>query len=305
MNWRQAILACGLVGLPLALGGCVAAAAIPVLAAGGVITRDRGGEQAAAEDKPPLVEVASQAEVAAAAPAPPAAEASPQTEPMSEGDPAAASEITVTGQSVVVAQASSNATATVVAASFDAPVAAFALYTHRQAERDPVSEPRKSAILATVGSLVPETGDCGIRPAAVLIDLDPGKDRFAADMTITPEPSLAYALERMRLHDVAVHWVAAAPAIEAGRLRQQLISTGLDPAGRDRLLLMRRADDSKEVRRRELAQTHCVVAILGDTRSDFDELFDYLRNPAAATQLDELIGNGWFLAPSLTSATKD
>lgn len=302
MTWRQAIRACGLVGLPLALGGCVAAA-IPVLAAGGVLTRERGGEQATAEGNPPLVEVAGVDEMATAAPE--LAAAAPQTDTIAEPAPAAASEITVSGQNAVAAQASSSATATVVAPSFEAPVAAFALYTHLQAERDPVNEPRKSAILATVGSLVPETGDCGILPAAVLIDLDPGKDRFEADMAITPQPALTQALERMRLHEVAVHWIAAAPAIEAGRLRQQLIATGLDPDGRDRLLLLRRADDSKEIRRRELAQTHCVVAILGDTRSDFDELFDFLRNPAAAAPLDVLIDNGWFLAPSLTSPTKD
>lgn len=291
MNWRQAILACGLAGLPLTLGGCVAAA-IPVLAAGGVITRDRAEEQSAANDGPPRLEVEHAAEVAAASPAGVIVSAMPAPDHAPVAAP-------------VAAHASAGASAAVAAPSFDGPMEALARYVQGQAERDPVSAPRKSAILAKVGSLVPETGDCGIRPPAVLIDLDPGKERFGADTIIPSLPPLASALEWMRLHEVAVHWIAAAPAIEAGRLRDQLVASGLDPVGRDRLLLMRRADDSKEARRRELAQTHCVVAILGDTRSDFDELFDYLRNPAAAAPLDALIGNGWFLVPSLTSSTKD
>jgi hypothetical protein len=40
-----------------------------------------------------------------------------------------------------------------------------------------------------------------------------------------------------------------------------------------------------------------VVAIAGDARSDFDELFDYLMDPSAALPIEALLDAGWFLTP--------
>ena len=42
-----------------------------------------------------------------------------------------------------------------------------------------------------------------------------------------------------------------------------------------------------------------VPAIAGDRKADFDEVFDYLRNPdgPVAIALEQFIGAGWFLAP--------
>ena len=52
----------------------------------------------------------------------------------------------------------------------------------------------------------------------------------------------------------------------------------------------------------DFAAEFCVVALAGDERADFDELFQYLKNPAAAAPLEALIGKGWFLIPQpLTS----
>jgi hypothetical protein len=287
VNWPRASLVCAMLALPASLSGCVAAA-IPVLAAGGIVAReDRADPQPDAEQpalvQPPVVEVD---------PALPAQARPTTAAELSSEEPAPA----------VPTNPSASAIGTIVVSDS---VAAFARHAEEQALRDPVTAPRQSAILATVGSLIPETSDCGIRPPAVLIDLDPAGARYVPNAPLAPAPALVSALADLRLRDIAVHWIAAAPAVEAGRLRAELLATGLDPWGRDALLLMRRAGDSKEARRRELAQTHCVVAILGDSKSDFDELFDYLRNPAAAASLDALLGNGWFLAPPLTSATKD
>jgi hypothetical protein len=38
-----------------------------------------------------------------------------------------------------------------------------------------------------------------------------------------------------------------------------------------------------------------VLAIAGDGREDFDDLYLHLRNSAAALQLESLLGQGWFL----------
>jgi len=247
--------------LALALGGC-AAVAIPVVAGSAVLGKETlgdGEDDDASEAAPDRVEAEEPAEVA------------------TEGAPYAAPP-----PSTLPAGAYTD----------------FFAHASEQAALDPVAEPRGSAILAAPGSLQPETVECAIRPPAVLVDLDPagGTRDFA---TLAPDPALAQGLQELRLEGLFVYWISEASAAQAGTLRKRLTETGLDPTTDDGLLLMRRAEDRKQLRREELSKTHCVVAILGDERSDFDELFDYLKNPAAASALDALIGNGWFLVPTL------
>ena len=279
---KRALLTCCLLALPGALGGCVAAA-IPVLAAGGIVAREAETDGAATK-MPPLVEVEPKA---ATDPLPPLAG-------NSSGAPNA-----------VVATASASATGTVFNAQRVNPYAGFYLYASEKARLDPIDNPRNSAILATPGSLQPTTGECGILPPAVVIDLDPAGGLPDLSVPFARNPDLSEVLGALRMEDVAVFWVSGAPAGEAGKVRERLLASGLDPWGRDGLLLMRRADDRKDARRRDLAQTHCVVAIAGDTKGDFDELFDYLRNPAAAAALDSLIDSGWFITPPPIAAKED
>ena len=74
------------------------------------------------------------------------------------------------------------------------------------------------------------------------------------------------------------------------------------PESRDILLLMRYPGDRKQTRREDLARRACLLAIAGDEREDFDELYAYLVNPEAALRLENLIGDGWFLVPPLHSS---
>lgn len=170
-------------------------------------------------------------------------------------------------------------------------------YAVAQADIDPVSEPRQSALLAAPGSLVPDRSDCSIRPPAVIFDLDPDGAVFAPAIEAAADPALVQMLRAFRMQEISIFWVSALPALDAGSVRRRLQQSGLDLIGRDGLLLMRRADDRKQTRRRELSETHCVIAIAGDTKSDFDELYDYLMDPSAAGTLDELLDAGWFLTP--------
>ena len=71
---------------------------------------------------------------------------------------------------------------------------------------------------------------------------------------------------------------------------------GLDPTGMDTLVLMSDIGERKQTRRDAIANTLCPIAILGDERADFDELYLYLKNPDSAIALDASIGRGWFLA---------
>ena len=282
MILKRALLTCCVLALPGALGGCVAAA-IPVLAAGGIVAREARSDKVD-NAVPPIVEV----------------------EPKAGAVPVAAMP-TPTGKnaetgSAVAGAASGSATGTVFAARQVNPYAGFYLYASEKSRLDPVENPRNSAILATPGSLEPVTSECGILPPAVLVDLDPAGGLLDLAKPFSPNPELAEALAALRLEDVTVFWISGIPAIEAGKVRTQLLATGLDPWGRDGLLLMRRAEDRKDTRRRDLTQTHCVVAIAGDSKGDFDELFNYLRNPDAALRLDSLVGSGWFLTPTPIAA---
>ncbi|MBO0750424.1 MAG: hypothetical protein J2O44_08355, partial [Porphyrobacter sp.] len=100
---------------------------------------------------------------------------------------------------------------------------------------------------------------------------------------------------------VVVLWISRLPAARAADVARALRTSGLDPQGQDQLLLIRNGDDRKQVLRQDAEKDVCIVAIAGDERGDFDELFDYLRNPEGAAGLYPLMGHGWFLVPSLSA----
>lgn len=175
-------------------------------------------------------------------------------------------------------------------------------YVDSQARRDPVQSSRQSALLAAPGTLSPIRTDCSIRPPAVLIDLDPGSATFDPSIKAQPNPALSQLLASLRVQEVEVFWISELSAIQAGAVRKALIGSAMDPAGRDGLLLMRRIEDRKQARRKELSETHCLLAIAGDTRADFDELYLYLKDTSTAQPLESLIGAGWFITPLPLSA---
>ena len=94
-----------------------------------------------------------------------------------------------------------------------------------------------------------------------------------------------------------VLWLSALPSARVGEVAEALRVSGLDPEGRDPLLLARGPVDRKQALREEANKDVCVIAIAGDRKGDFDELFDYLRDPAAAASVESYLGVGWFLVP--------
>ena len=157
-----------------------------------------------------------------------------------------------------------------------------------------------SALLADPTSLSAERKACPPGPPAILIDLDPAGRLLAAEPVLEADMALAERLEALRRSGVEIAWISGQSAAHAGALREALSSSALDPEGRDTLLLMRYPGDRKQTRREDFASTACLVAIAGDEREDFDELFDYLVNPEAALGLELLIGDGWFIVPPLS-----
>jgi hypothetical protein len=107
---------------------------------------------------------------------------------------------------------------------------------------------------------------------------------------------------RLRAAGVLVMWISRLDANRVEDVAAALQRTGLDPTGRDPILLTLGDGDRKQSLRQQAAESACVIAIAGDRREDFDELFGYLRDPAGAANFDTMIGSGWFLVPDALAA---
>jgi predicted secreted acid phosphatase len=138
---------------------------------------------------------------------------------------------------------------------------------------------------------------CPEKQPAEVVDLDDGPVAFSPGTAGLPSPGLTEGLARLREAGIVVLWVSQADANKVREVADALLLSGLDPTGRDPLLLVRNRNDRKQTLRQEANLDVCVIAIAGDRRGDFDELFDYLRNPDAALGLEGMIGSGWFIAP--------
>jgi hypothetical protein len=157
---------------------------------------------------------------------------------------------------------------------------------------------RASAVLVDAAALRPDRVECAQGNSTVLIDLDPAAGKlFPIDLS-SASPALADRLAQLRRMGVAIAWISGNTVDKENDIRMALFRSGLDPVGTDDVLLMRSSDERKQLRRDQLAQSSCLIAIAGDERSDFHELFDYLLNPADARALEPLIGEGWFLIPT-------
>jgi hypothetical protein len=148
----------------------------------------------------------------------------------------------------------------------------------------------------------PARRPCVAETAAVVVDLDEGATVFNPASDVNPAAGLADALARLREAGVVVLWVSQASANRVKEIGDALRASGLDPTGRDPLLLVRNPNERKQIIRTDAEQSVCVVAIAGDQRSDFDELFDYLRVPEYEAGLDHMLDDGWFLTSPPLSA---
>jgi len=181
------------------------------------------------------------------------------------------------------------------------PWAEFADYALDRSQAVGGADPVASALLASSSLALPDRASCAVPTAAVMIDLDEGPAAFQPAPGALPSPGLVQNLARLREANVVVLWISSAEANRVSEIGDFLRNSGLDPTGRDPLLLARKADERKQLMRRDASASVCVLAIAGDRRSDFDELFDYLRDPRAAASLDFMLGDGWFLASPLAS----
>ncbi|WP_417608159.1 hypothetical protein [Parasphingorhabdus sp.] len=180
------------------------------------------------------------------------------------------------------------------------PYANFATYALKQAAKLAEGQGISSVVLVPrVDIYKPETIACEGKPLAVVIDLDDttGGGWIKAE-TLYRQNGLVEVLHSLRASDISVIWVS-----EQSIGASQTISAILNEAGfsqsdaEDFLFLDRGGDDRKQVRRWDAARNYCIVAMAGDDRTDFDELYAYLRDPDGAITLESMFNNGWFLVP--------
>jgi len=270
VNRTVAIKATTLLAVALSLNGCVIAA-IPVVAGAAVARTATDGEKPGDEERAEAERQAAldaQTKLAemAAAPAP---------------------------EAIRLVQPSAVPSALVEADAY----AELIRYASQQGQNSPQSEAPQSAILLDPTTLREKRAPCLANLPTVLIDLDPEGEHFALENTGTASPTFVEGLAQLRAANISVAWISGHSAAHADGVRVALKRSGLDPDNTDQLLLMRYPGDRKQTRRDDLAKVSCIIAIAGDSRSDFDELFEYLVNPEAALALELLIGQGWFLIP--------
>jgi len=164
-------------------------------------------------------------------------------------------------------------------------------------EQSPAGGSSESMLLLDPPSLDPELQTCGNLPPAVLIDLDPANGLLPLLSSNRTSPELAGYLADLRQRGITINWISGQAPNAAGRIRERLTQSGLDPDGIDPLIVTRFAGESKQERRYALGESNCLLAILGDHRGDFDELYDFVLDPIMAGPLEVHIGDGWFIAP--------
>lgn len=263
------------------LSGCVAAAIAPLAATGALGTKAVKGKNKPEQPKPQTTPEVTVGQGVSATP--------PLLAPAPEvPEPAAAAPMVEAAEP----QAAEDS-------SYD-PYGAIAAYVLAQAEAAKPAKVRTSALLDQRSLVaIPKMSPCSDQRGAVLIDLDPGDKAFDLNDPPTPMPGLAQHLRRIRGTGTAVVWIASLPDSDAKRLATILKATGLDPLGIDRVMLLHSRETRKQQILDRAADDWCVLAIAGDRKADFDEVFDYLRNAdgPVAIALEQFIGAGWFLAP--------
>lgn len=306
--------------LPLAAGGCVAAA-IPV-AAGGMIARDqiglgkkqRTGKRREAPKAPG--ELATPQARAAAQAVEGRAVLQPQLGALPPPDGVVPPPIAASG--VLAPRAGAGEDAAHTLQSYQA------LWTHvaAQAARRRRGEPVQSVVLAQGATLeAPRYVPCGAKPLAVVFDLDENPDRAAdpdarwrrwkGDGTdlVVPTPGAIEGIEAARREGLTVIFTSARSPEGAPGAIAMLERLGFGTLEPGRTLFMRGDATAGDAGRQAIAAGHCVVALVGDSLGDFSNLFNAAGNPgrrqtaATETMIASLWGAGWFLLPNPVHST--
>jgi 5'-nucleotidase (lipoprotein e(P4) family) len=194
--------------------------------------------------------------------------------------------------------------------------------------------PVDSAVLVDGASPdAPRWGDCGTKPAAVVLDMDetailntganydgarqgdPAYDPKRWDAWektgsafVEPVPGALEALTALRAAGVTPVFVSNRDSANAAGAIAALATAGLGPATHLQTLFLKgdvAPGSGKDPRRRAVAARYCVLAMVGDQLGDFSDAFNARtlsvqgrRVLAQAPGVAAKWGMGWFLLPN-------
>lgn len=155
--------------------------------------------------------------------------------------------------------------------------------------------PMPSAVLADPTTLQPVRRPCTGNSPTVVIDLDPAGGLVPLSGPLGINNTLARVLTELRARDVNIAWVTDRSPLDARAVRDRLVASGLDPDSQDSLYVERYPGETKQSRREAIGQTSCIIAVAGDERADFDDLYNFLIDYSDARALEPMMGTGWFI----------
>ncbi len=141
----------------------------------------------------------------------------------------------------------------------------------------------------------PDFTVCADMPLAMVVDLG----NADAQAIARSQPDLVEAVTTARMAGVTVNFTSERPAGDAPALASALDTAGLGPVshGRDLWMAGDRASTGKDSLRWKIASNQCVIALVGHRPGDFSEIYDDPATASGSPALDALRGDGWFLYP--------
>jgi hypothetical protein len=133
---------------------------------------------------------------------------------------------------------------------------------------------------------------CARRDPLVIIDADPASGSAPA----TPATAAAWQETTTAIRAAGVNILWISDRVDAGTLASALIPAGFRST--DLIATLSGPSDRKQLLRQRWAASHCILAVVGDTRGDADEAYDYLRSADTVLPIDGNWGAGWFLLPA-------
>lgn len=273
-----------------ALGGCVAAAAIPLGAAGLI-----GREQVAKTDDRPDLSVAPPERRIAAIPRlnGTRSKASAASLPNVRVE-----EITlISGPLPAPTIASMTRRSVAATGSYGDSYDGLTRYLFAKSQARERGAAVQSVVLFPNTQVAhPDYTVCADMPLAMVVDLG----NADAQAVARSAPELVEAVTTARLAGVTVNFTSDRTAGDAATLASALDSAGLGPVshGRDLWMAGDRGSSGKDSLRWKIASNQCVVALVGHRPGDFSQLYDDPTTAGGSPALDAMRGNGWFLFPA-------
>lgn len=172
--------------------------------------------------------------------------------------------------------------------------AALIAFALNEADRLSMGEAIQSQMLVKEFDIDnPKYQECSNGRAAVALDLDDASG--APGDTLVP--GLEAGLAQLRKAGIAILWFTDAAGAGMPSIRERLKASGLDPLATDRIYARAAPVDRKQTLRQAAARDYCIVALAGDTKTDLEEAYAFLRDPELGHAIDRKWNAGWFLLP--------